>query len=79
MLMSTGGPPLLDLCIRVVAKLDPALHLVRSLVRVPICQDWLALELGRHRSADRFIPRALRGSVGQVEDLLVEPRGVLRC
>jgi len=74
---SAARPPPLDLRVRVIIKLDLALGAVRPLVRVPV-RDGLALELGRHRGAHRLVARALRGSVGEVKDLLVQPRGLLR-
>ncbi len=78
-LLAAIRPPLLDLGVRVIVKLDAALRSVRPLVRVPVRgPDRLVLELGRHRGAHRFVARALRGPVGQVEDLLVQPGGVLR-
>jgi len=33
------NPSPLDLCVRVIAKLNPALRPVRPLVRVPDCRD----------------------------------------
>ena len=53
---------------------------VRPLVRNPVCRDRLVtlVELGRFRGAHRIVVRALRGPVGQVEDLLVEARGIFR-
>jgi hypothetical protein len=72
-LTSAGGPPPLDLHVRVVSKLDPTLQFgfpVRRNRR--LAPSLIVVELGRHRGAHRFVPRALRGAVGQVEDLLVE-------
>jgi hypothetical protein len=70
MLMSAGGPPPLDLQVRVVSKLDPTLWF-----GFPFRRNWrlapslIVIELGRHRGAHRFVPRTLHGAVGQVEDL----------
>lgn len=79
---TVARPPPLDLGVRVITKLDPALRAVRPLVRVPVRRrDRLApflLELGRHRRAHGLVAHALLGPVWQVEDLLVQPGGLLR-
>ena len=73
-LTSAGGPPPLDLHVRVVSKLDPTLQFgfpVRRNRR--LAPSLIVVELGRHRGVHRFVPRTLRGAIGQVEeDLLVE-------
>lgn len=76
LLSSTARPPPLDLAVRIVFELDPALRAVRPLVRIPVW-DRPALEFRRHRRAHGIVARPLIGSVGQVENLLVQPGGFL--
>jgi len=75
-LSPAAHPPPLDLRVRIIVKLNPGLCLVRTLVRVPV-RDRLALEFRSHRSTHSVIACALRGSVWQVEDLLVKAGGLL--
>ena len=77
LLTSAARPPPLDLAIRIIVELDPALRTVGPLVRVPVW-DRFTLQFSCHRRAHRVIARALVGPVGQVEDLLVQPGGFLR-
>ena len=70
-------PPLVDLGVRVIVELYPALRVVRPLVRVPV-RDRRTLEFGRHRLSHRVVARALLGAVGKVEDRLVQAGGRLR-
>lgn len=75
-LSPAAHPPPLDLRVRIIVKLNPGLCLVRALVRIPV-RDRLALEFRSHRGTHSVIACALRGSIWQVEDLLVKARGLL--
>ena len=77
-LFPTAHPPLLDLGVRIIVELYPALRVVGPLIRVPVrVRDRRALELGRHRLSHRVVARALLGAVGKMEDRLVQARGQL--
>jgi len=79
-LLASTCPPLLDLGIHVIVKPDTALQSVHPLVRVPVFSlDWLVLELSHHCGAHCIVVHVLCGPIGQVEDLLVQPGGVLHC
>lgn len=67
-----------DLHVHVVVELDLTLQAVCPLVWVPVWNR-LALKLGHHCSAHRFVTHILRGSIWKVEDLLVQPGGLLCC
>ncbi len=72
-LLAAIHPPLLNLGIRVIVKLDVALRSVCLLVWVSIQGlDQLVLKLGCHHGVHHVIMRVLCGPVGQVEDLLVQ-------
>ena len=68
----TVCPPPLDFRIRIIAELLPVLHTVRPLVRVPLREDRLSLELRRHCRTHCCVACALLGPVGEVEDFLVQ-------
>ena len=55
-LTSSGGSPPLDLRVRVISKLDPALRPARPLVRVPVRRDRLALSSSSAAIAARVRP-----------------------
>ena len=76
-LFPTAHPPLLDLAVRIIVKLYPALRVVGPLVWVP-ARDRRSIEVCRHGLPHRVVARALLRAVGEVEDRLVQARGHLR-